>query len=138
GFLKIIDKYSGTKAENLARYYAGMIYLKQGNFKNAISNLEKFDGDETIFETAANGALGDAYLESGNMEKALDFYKKAAADPEDNVLAPTYLSRAALICEKQNKTDKAIELYKRLKADYPQSTAARDIDKTLARLGVLD
>src|SRR5690606_3700930 len=72
GFLKIIDKYSGTKAENLARYYAGMIYLKQGNFKNAISNLEKFDGDETIFETAANGALGDAYLESGNMEKALD------------------------------------------------------------------
>jgi hypothetical protein len=33
GFLQIVEDYSGTKAGNLANYYAGVIYLKQGNFR---------------------------------------------------------------------------------------------------------
>jgi hypothetical protein len=32
GFLKIINSYGGTKAGNLARFYAGDIYLKTGDF----------------------------------------------------------------------------------------------------------
>src|SRR5438093_224839 len=31
GFLKVIDKYGSTNAGNLAKFYAGAIYLKQGN-----------------------------------------------------------------------------------------------------------
>src|SRR5215218_595675 len=31
GFLKIIKNYNGTSAGNLAKFYAGDIYLKQGN-----------------------------------------------------------------------------------------------------------
>ena len=30
GMLKVIDQYGGTKAGNLARYYAGTLLLKQG------------------------------------------------------------------------------------------------------------
>jgi len=33
GFLDVIDEYSGTPAANLANYYVGVIYLKQGKFK---------------------------------------------------------------------------------------------------------
>ena len=42
GFLKIMDKYSGTKAGNLAHFYAGAIYLKQGDFANAEKHLKDF------------------------------------------------------------------------------------------------
>lgn len=42
GFLKIMDKYSGTKAANLAHFYAGAIYLKQGDFANAEKHLKDF------------------------------------------------------------------------------------------------
>ena len=42
GFLKIIDKYSGTPAANLSQYYAGICYLKMGDFaKDAHYNLGK-------------------------------------------------------------------------------------------------
>ena len=45
GFLAIIDNYSGTKAGNTAKYYAGVCYLQTGDFDNAIAQLESFDAD---------------------------------------------------------------------------------------------
>jgi predicted negative regulator of RcsB-dependent stress response len=39
GFLKIIDKHSGTKAANLAHLYAGESYLQMGEFQKAIDQL---------------------------------------------------------------------------------------------------
>src|SRR6266566_2625569 len=38
GFLKIISKYSGNKAANLAHFYAGSCYLKLGDYNNAIKH----------------------------------------------------------------------------------------------------
>ena len=42
GFAKIISKYSGTKAANLAKFYAGSCYLKLGDFNNAVKYLKRF------------------------------------------------------------------------------------------------
>src|SRR6478672_5899520 len=41
GFLKVIDKYSGTDAANLAYYYAGNCYIKLGDNDKAIKYLKK-------------------------------------------------------------------------------------------------
>src|SRR5690348_13326473 len=45
GFLKIISRYGGTPAANLAHFYAGSCYLKLGDFKNAVKYLEDFSTD---------------------------------------------------------------------------------------------
>jgi predicted negative regulator of RcsB-dependent stress response len=42
GFLKIMSKYSGTKAANLATFYAGCSYMKLGDYNNAIKYLKDF------------------------------------------------------------------------------------------------
>ncbi len=42
GFIKVIRDYGGTKTANLSHYYAGMCYLRMGNYKNAIKQLEDF------------------------------------------------------------------------------------------------
>jgi hypothetical protein len=42
GFLRIISKYGGTDAANRSHFFAGSIYLKKGDFKNAIKHLEEF------------------------------------------------------------------------------------------------
>src|SRR5579863_5069996 len=34
GFLKVIARYGGTRAANLASFYAGSCYLKLGDFNN--------------------------------------------------------------------------------------------------------
>ena len=39
GFLKVIDKYGGTKAGNLAKFYAGSCYLKLGDYSTMPLNI---------------------------------------------------------------------------------------------------
>lgn len=137
GFLKVMKKYSGTKVGNLCHYYAGICYLKSGDYKNAIKQLEDFDGKGTIAEYTAAGALGDAYMESGNTKKGIDAYNKAASNKDDIALTPMYLLRAAMAYEMNNQPDEAKKLYKRIHDEYPQSMQARDVEKNLARLGDL-
>jgi tetratricopeptide (TPR) repeat protein len=138
GFLKIIKKFSGTKSANLANYYAGVCYLQMNDPKTAIKYLKEFDAEGTAVEYVANGALGDAYMESGNTKEGLEYYNKAASNKDDNLLTPMYLNRAGMAYEMLNQPEKAKDAYKRIRDEYPLSQQARDMDKNLARLGVLD
>lgn len=138
GFLRIEKKYSGTKSANLAHFYAGICYLKTGDFKNAIKQLEDFDGKGTTLAYIAYGSLGDAYMENGNTKKGIEYYNKAAGDENDVAVTPYYLMRAATAYEMNKQNDEAKKIYKRIRDDYPTSMQARDIDKYLARLGELD
>ena len=79
GFLKIINNYDGTKAGNLARFYAGDIYLKMGDFNNAVKQLKDFSTDAKQIQARAYKLLGDAYAEQGKNSDALSSYKKSGA-----------------------------------------------------------
>ncbi len=138
GFLKVMKKYSGTKVANLSHYYAGICYLKTGDYNNAIKYLKDFDGENTNVGHAAQGALGDAYMELGKTKDAITAYEKAASDSKDMALSPLYLQRAGMAYEMNNQPDQAIKAYKKVRDNYPTSPQARDMDKYLARLGSLD
>jgi len=135
GFLKIIDKYSGTPAANLAHYYAGVCFLKKGDFKNAEKHLREFDGKGTMVTNVAKGALGDALMEQGKTDDAIKSYLDAASDVDNTLLTPLYLERAGMAYELNNKLDDAKKMYRRIKDEFPMSTQARNMDKYLARLG---
>jgi tetratricopeptide (TPR) repeat protein len=109
-----------------------------GDFKNAIKQLEDFNGKGTIVEYAAWGALADAYMESGNTKKGIEYYEKATGDKNNTVYNPIFLSRLGMAYEIDKKPEEAKKAYTRVRDEYPQSEQARDMDKSLARLGVLD
>ncbi|TAJ15665.1 hypothetical protein DMA11_00210 [Marinilabiliaceae bacterium JC017] len=132
GFLDAIDEYGSTKAGNLANYYAGVSYLHLGQFEKAIDYLESFSCDDDIISATANGALGDANLELGNKDKALNFYEKATS-VENELTAPVYLMKIGMLYETLNNSKKATEAYQTIKDKYPTSTQARQIDKYLTR-----
>ncbi|PZF74150.1 tetratricopeptide repeat protein [Taibaiella soli] len=138
GFLKVTKKYSGTKSGNLAHYYAGVCYLKMGDAKNAIKELEDFNGKNTIVAYMAWGALGDAYMETGNTKKGIESYQKATGDKDDFAVTPLYLQRLGIAYEMSNQPEEAKKAYIRVRDEFPQSMQARDMDKNLARLGVLN
>lgn len=137
GFLGIIDDYSGTKAANLSKYYAGMIYLKQGKFQEAIDYLKKFKSDDEIVGSMAAGSIGDAYLELGDKDEALNYYEKAANRKKNDLTSPLYLMRAAFVYEETGNFEKAVELYTEIKKEYPRSQEAMDIDKYIERAKAL-
>ena len=133
GFLNIIDDYSITKSGNLARYYAGICYLKKGEFENAIEQLKKFDSDDEILSSFSLGAIGDAYLELNDKDKALDYYIKAAKIKDNDFTSAQFYLKAGFVHEDLKQFDKAIELYEKIKKNYSRSFEARDIDKYIER-----
>jgi predicted negative regulator of RcsB-dependent stress response len=138
GFLKIISKYSGTKAGNLAHFYAGSCYLKLGDFKNAVKHLEDFSTSELLVKARAKSLLADADSELGQKEEAAKLYKEAGTTFEkDDFYSPQYLFRAGYLYESIGKNNEAIEVYKMIKEKYPQYKEY-DIDKYLGRLGSVE
>ncbi|MEI6346733.1 MAG: tetratricopeptide repeat protein [Bacteroidota bacterium] len=133
GFLAISEDFSSTDAGNLANYYAGVIYMQKGQFDNAIEKLEKFDSDDQIVSSMALGLLGDANLEKNDMNKALDYYMKAANEKKNSFTTPMFLMRAGLTCELLNKWDEALKQYQIIKNEYSRSGEGQEIDKYISR-----
>lgn len=138
GFLKVIDKHSGTKAANLAHLYAGESYLQLGQFQKAIEQLDAFNsGGAKQVEAKVEGLLGDAYAELKKNDEAIAHYKKAGTlFPDDQAISSEYLFRGGLLSEVTGKNEQAIELYQILKDKYPRTDKGFVVDKYLARLGV--
>lgn len=137
GALKIINKYSGTTAANLCEYYAGACYLQLGQFAKAIKYLKDFDANgATQIKSRALGMMGDASAELNKNDDALDYYKKAAnVNDKDDYTSSEFLFRAALFAQSIGKTKEAVDLFKKIKTNYPLSEKAADVDRYLARLG---
>ncbi|MEE0082896.1 MAG: tetratricopeptide repeat protein [Paludibacteraceae bacterium] len=128
GFEEVADKYSSTPAGNLACAYAGICYKNLGKNDDAIKYLKKFSADDNLVSPAIYGAIGDCYFESNSIKDAESYYKKAI-DSKNNMIAPLYTYRLAMLYFNNGDNAKAAELMENLKDDYPQSNEARDADK---------
>jgi tetratricopeptide (TPR) repeat protein len=138
GFLKIISRYGGTDAANLAHFYAGSCYIKLDDNANAIKHLKDFSTDAKQIQQRAYKLLGDASADLGKNADALDYYKKAARHfEEDEANSAEALFMAAYFADRVLKNQKeAIELFKELKEKYPRTQHGFEADKYLAQLGV--
>jgi len=133
GFLDIIDDFGSTDAGNLSNYYAGISYLNMGQFENAIEYLKKFDTDDLLLSAISVGAQGDAQLELGKTDKALDLYTEAYKMNENDLTTPVYMLKAGELLESSNKNADALKIYETLKQKFPESNEGRSIDKYIAR-----
>lgn len=121
GLLKIADE-GMTSAANIAKAEAGICYYKLGNYKEAIKYLEEFtpQGDKGLSPQYV-AALANCYAADGQIDKAIDTFKEAAKEADNDATSPEYLMEAAALFESQNKKDEALKLYEQIKADYPRS-----------------
>jgi tetratricopeptide (TPR) repeat protein len=134
GFLAIIDDYGVTDAANLANFYAGAAFLKQGKFEVARLYLEDFKSKDLLVQARAYSLIGDTYMEENNFEDAARFYDKAANYKPNKYFTPTYLMKAALAFEKNNEEQKAIAAYDKIINEYYDTPEVQDARKFKARL----
>lgn len=134
GLLQIIDDYSMTKAANLANFYAGAIYLKQGKFPLAIYHLEDFSSNDLLVQPRAYSLMGDAYMEQKDYENAAKYYSKASSYKPNKQFTPIYLMKAGLAYEKLNQADKAKSVYQTIIDQYWESPEFQTAKKYKARL----
>ena len=137
GVLYIIKEFGGTKAANLANYYAGMSYFRLKDYNKAIEYLKDFSSDAKQVQAVAYGSIGDAYSELKKNDEAIEYYKKAGTHfPEDEAISSEYLFRAASFLELNGKNDAALEIYQQIKQNYPKSEKGFSIDKYINRIQV--
>lgn len=131
GFEAIADEYSLYQQGKLAALYAGICYYEKGEFEDAAKYLKKFSADDLTIEPAARQLLGDAYVELGEYGKAAKAFESAARTDND-IIAPMSLKKAGLVYLHEGQNAKAKKCFERIKADFPASQEAQDIDKYIA------
>jgi tetratricopeptide (TPR) repeat protein len=139
GFEKVAKNYSGTKAGNMAKYYTGLCYLKLSDFNKAVTYLKDYSPETKSAQALTYRLLGDAYSELNKNDEAIDYYEKAGnAFTEDEGQSAESLFRAGLKSEVIGKNENAIKYYKEIKEKFPKSERGYQVDKYLARLGVVE
>lgn len=131
GFEAIADEYSLYQQGKLAALYAGICYYEKGEFEDAAKYLKKFSADDLTIEPAARQLLGDAYVELGEYGKAAKAFESAARTGNE-IIAPMSLKKAGLVYLHEGQNAKAKKCFERIKADFPASQEAQDIDKYIA------
>ena len=134
GFIDIVSKYGSTKSGKLAAYYAGLCYMKEGDYNNAIEYFKKYTNEDKVLAPMALGLTGDCYLQLGDNQNAVSYYEKATKKSPNDFTTPMYLVKLGMTYEIMGNNAKALETYKTLKKDYPQSNEAFEISKNIANL----
>ncbi len=133
GLLDIADNYGGTKAGNLAHYYAGMSYLEVKDYTKAIEHLQDFDADDMILAPLAKGAIGDAFMQLNQTDEALGYYEKAAGMNPNDFTTPRFLLKAGVAAIELGQNDKAIKHLTKLKDTYANSEYAAQAELYLGK-----
>ena len=79
------------------------------------------------------GCIGDAYLELGDQDKAMDYYKDAANNHENEFTTPRFLMKQATVHELQGNYEEALEIYNIINDDYRPSREGQNVAKYIAR-----
>ena len=135
GFQKVAAEYGSTDAGNLAQLYIGLCQAQLGKWQEAVNALESFSArDDQMISPAAEGALGNAYANLNQLDKAVEHLKKAASKADNNSLSPTWLIQAGEILENQGKKAEALKLYQEVKDKYFNSMQYQTIDAYIERV----
>lgn len=133
GFLQITEDYGITKAANLSDYYAGICYLRLGQYDDAVDYLKSFKTNDILVGSAKFTAMGDAWVEIGDYDEAVKAYEKAIREFKNDYSTPLIMKKTALVYEQMENYKKANDFFKMIRKEYPESEEARDIQKYITR-----
>lgn len=128
GFKQIAEKYSGTAAGNLANYYSGIALLNTGKYAEAVTALEKFKSDDVMLSVLAVGAIGDAYAQQNQSQKALDQYIKASEMNPNDLTTPRFLLKAGQTALAMGKKADALKYFNTIKDKYESTPEGANVD----------
>jgi len=127
-FNGVADKYGMTPDGRVARYFAGLTYMEEGQNGPAESTLKQvasgWNGD---LAALAKIALAQLYRQTGRDSQAVDLYNELTAKPTTTVPAGLAQLQLAELYEAQGKPELAKKIYAQLKdkdAKGPAGTLA--------------
>ncbi len=118
-----------AKAGN--NYHAGHLYMKVGRYEQAVAVLQKVDRLQRKF-VEASMLLGRFFEKTGNTAMAVERYKEVVQSRHLNADTVEVHHRLAVVLTKENKLDKAEQLWKDVLKVDPNHKGAIDSLKLLS------
>jgi tetratricopeptide (TPR) repeat protein len=134
GLQAIVNEYGGTRAGERAKFYLADSYFEQGDYDKALQYYLDVNVSDEIVTASALAGAGACYEAKGDHEKAAGYYEKAAFRSSKDPNAAENIFHAAQNYGAVGNKEKALDIYKKLKKDYPASTYAREIDRWIAEV----
>ena len=133
GLKEIVEKGGGSSAGETARFYLANAYYYTGQYDDAMREYDNYSGDSQILKAAAYAGLAGCYEVKKDFAKAASAYERAAGASSGMSTVPDFLSLSARCLGNSGEKEKAISLLKRIKKEFPTSTAAREADRYIAQ-----
>jgi len=133
-FLKVAQQYPRTRPSQVARYYAGLSYVRLGRYDEAQRQLrEVASGGDDGAAALARFQLAGVLDQAGKPDEAVKLYQQLMQNPSVLVPKPLVLLTLAEHYRKTNPQE-ASRLYNQVKSEFPASPAAEEAEKRLQEL----
>ncbi len=132
GLLTIVQEYGSTPAGQIAKLYLANSYKELGQFDKALEQYNDINIDDPLLYATALAGKGICLEHLSRYEEAAKAFEKAASKGVEEIQTAENLQRAAWNYYTIGNKSKAFDLLTKIKKEYPNSTAAKDIEKLLA------
>jgi tetratricopeptide (TPR) repeat protein len=136
GLKSIVENYGSSPSGELARFYLANAYYHMGRYDEALKHFEDFSASDEMLTVSRYAGIAGCFEAKGAFKEAAENFEKAATKYAKDVNAAENLNNAARNFGLVGDKEKAIELYKRLKKNYPTSVYAREADRFIMQLSV--
>jgi tetratricopeptide (TPR) repeat protein len=140
GLEAVIDTYPSSRAATISAYLRGTVLLRLDRPDEGREALSAFVGDnpdDPDMVPLARRAMATAEMEAGNPEGAVAILEDLVANPTTLAPVDAALMDLARAQEAAGQIATAVETYRRLANEYPQSLYAGEAGQAVARLGAM-
>jgi tetratricopeptide (TPR) repeat protein len=136
GLKSIADQYGSTHAGDLARFYLADSYYQLGKFAEALEAFKEYSPSDDLLKASRYAGIAACSEALGNYTDAGKYFEDAAGSEQtDNSIAED-LSNAARCFAQGGDKSRALDILKRIKKNYPTTTAGREADRFITQLSV--
>ena len=119
---------AGSSEKDYAQYQKGICFGLEQKFTEKIAVLKQLLADKPTSRHAADAKfqLGETYLNMDQDAQALNYYQEVINGHANSPHVRQSMLQSALIHRRQGQSDKALEEFKAVVAQYPTMDGARD------------
>lgn len=136
GLKTIVEDAGGTRAGNLARFYLADAYYQLGNHAEALTHFEDASMSDDLLEASRLAGIAACHEALGDHREAGRYFERAASNDPTEGNAADHLSNAARNYAQAGDKERALDILKRIKKNYPTTTYGRDADRYINELSV--
>jgi tetratricopeptide (TPR) repeat protein len=136
GLKSIVDNYGGSPGGDLARFYLADAYFQLGKYQEALEQFKDCSPSDDLLKGSRDQGIASCYEALGDAGEAAEYFEASAARQPTEEGEAEQLANAARNYDRAGDTAKALEIYNRLKKNFPTTTPGREADRHITRLSV--